>query len=329
MSRYALGSKSVVTYGLEGTKYQKATDTTTEFGVTPNDIDVPNENPQTAMATGGAGRTVYLNSPDEKEYNFSVDAVVHDENVPFEIAIGSSSTTQVDVDSDGTDDYEEIIWTESDRLETATVRHINEDLDHVIYFVGTKASMGLSWSQGDPLEASFDLVPAFAEYDQTESAPSFTPSLDNTKTPFRAHHLGKIDFSRSSDDTSIKELATVMSGDLSLDNGLEVNHHGRGRDGYSVSEETSADGRHDHTLEVKVTDDTLHKEAYENGKPVDVEIPFTREEHSNGEMIDGLIVRLKRCAITNANIPAPGEGTVEGEISLMPTEIEIEMRVPL
>lgn len=327
--RYALGSKGVVTYGIESSKYTKESNPNKEFGLTPNDIEPPNENPQTAMPTGGGGRTVYLNSPDEKEYNFSASTVVHNEEIPLEIAIGDRATETVDIGSTGTDDYEKITWTESDRLTTATIRHINTDLDHVRYFVGCKANITLSWAQGDPLEAEFDITPAKSEYDENESPSSFTPNQPQDKTPFRAHHLGTVEFTNPSDDSSIKSLATVMGGDLSVDNGLEPNHHGQGRDAYSVSEETAADGRHDHTLDVKVTDTELFRRAHDDEAPVDVEIPFEREEDGDGNIVDGMFVRLKNCTISSADIPYSAEGTVEGSVSLMPRSIEIEMRVPL
>lgn len=330
--RYALGSKGVVTYGLETNKYEKASSPDLEFGLTPNDIDIPNENPHTAMATGGNGRKVYLNSPDEKNYNFSVGTVVFNEDIPFEIAIGSRTTTKVDVNSSGTDDYKKIVWNESDRLETCTIRHLNADLDHVQYFIGCKASVSLSWDTDEHLEAEFDITPAKADYDPSESPSSFSPSLSQDKVPFRATHQGNLKFTNPQDDTLIREVATVMAGELSIDNGLEPNHHGNGRDAYSVSEETGADGKHEHSFDVKVSDTEMFKRAFENDVPVDAEIPFIRDTETidgSEEVVDGLFIRFKNATILNADIPYTAEGTVEGSIELAPREIEIEMRVPL
>lgn len=318
--RYLLASSGVVTFGIETSAYEQASGAATEFGVTSEDIDPPNENPQTAMPTGGHGRQPYVNSPDPREHEIDVPAVVHNPDIPLECAIGERTT------SGGTDDYGSHTFVESDRLETATLRHIQQDADLVAYYVGCKASLDVSWSMGDPLEMSLSWTAARHEFDPGESAPSFTPALDRSKSPYRSHMQGTVTLTSPDDDSNIKEIATVSGGDLSWDNGLEVQHHGDGREGYAVAETTAAD-KYDMSLTWNITDTDLYEQAANDGALVDIEIPFDRGMSSDGSTItDGIIITLEGCTVTDAPMHNPAEGILEGDVAVAPRNTTIEIR---
>lgn len=325
--RYALAGKGGLTYGIEADKYEQAADATIEPGVTNEDIDPPNPNEHTAMPHGGAGRAVFLLSPDPRDYEFDVPVTVHSEDVPFEIALGSrTETTQNQGDPD---EYTEVLFEEESRLPTATWRHFQEDMDFVSYYVGCKANLDIEWSQGDPLQATFGVTAAALAYDDGESPSDTTPTLESDVTPFRAHMAGDLTLSDPDGGGVIKELATVNGGSYSWDNGLESQHHGgeAGRDAWAVAETTAADGRYDMSNTLNITDPELFERAYENKEPVDVEQPFVRSTESDTR-VDAVIVRLKRARIVDAPIPSPAEGVLEGDVQLLPEWTEIEMRVP-
>ncbi|MCU4743457.1 phage tail tube protein [Natronoglomus mannanivorans] len=321
-NRYALAGEGGLTYGVESSPYEQAADATTDPGITNEDIDPPNPNEHTAMSHGGTGRVVFLNSPDEKDYEFDVPTVVHDENAPFEIALGSRTETD-----EG--DYTSVLFEEASRLPTATFRHFQADLDFVSYYVGCKANLGIEWGQGDPLQATFSVTAAQLGYDDTESPGSYPSGLDTSVSPYRAHMAGDLTLSEPDGGGIIKDIATVNSGSFNWDNGLEAQHHGGdpGREAYAVAETTAAEGRYDWSITPNITDTDLFERAYQNDDPVDVEQPFVRQD-SNGTIVDGVIVRGKRCTITDAPIPSPSEGVLEGDISLLPESTEIEIRVP-
>jgi len=335
-TRYGLGSLGALTYGIESTAYSQETGPNTEFGITNEDIEPSNENPQTAMATGGGGRQPYVQSPDPKEYNFDVPTVIHDPNAPIEIALGSRQET-TGVDPDGAagsgDEYDEYLFTEADRLPTATIRHVQQDLDMVAYYVGCKANLTAEWSLGDPLQFSFDIQAAKHSFDPSESAPSISPTLPTDISPYRAHMQGNLTL----DDQGgalVTEVATVNGGSWGIDNGLEAQHHGgdgtgADRDAYSVAETTAAD-KHDISLDLNVTDTDLYEEAANNDRLLDAEIPCTRQVHSGTDtIIDGVIFRANACKLINAPLPRPVEGVIEGEVGLAPQGgVEIEVRSP-
>lgn len=327
-NRYLLGSRGLVTYGIEGTPYTKATDASTEFGYTNDEVEPPNENPHTPMPTGGVDGP-YVNSPDQREHEIDVTTVPTDKAPPLETALGSR--TESDVLDPG---YEEIIFSEERPLETMTVRHVQTDADMVAYYVGCKSNLDVSFSQGDPVNFDYSITAARQEYDDTEAAPAISSSLPTDVSPYRFHMVGDMTLSNPADSSVIKEVATITAGDLSWDNGLEVNHHGKNddtdtcREGYSVSEETNAE-RYDMSVDVKVTDADLYARAANNESAVDVEIPFTRETDGSGNIIDGMFLRLNDCTVTDAPMPNNPEGTIEATIGLLPLSTEIEIRRPL
>lgn len=325
--RYALSSEGGLTYGIEADPYERAADPTIDPGITNEEIEPPNPNEHTAMAHGGAGRSVFVLSPDERDYEFDVPTVVHDGNAPFEIALGSRTETTRNEGAD--DEYEEVLFEEADRLPTATFRHFQTDLDFVSYYVGTKASLDVEWDAEDPLQATFSCTAAALSYDDEEEPADTDPDLDTDVSPYRAHMAGDVTLSEPDDGGVVSEIATVTGGSLSWDNGLEAQHHGgdSGREAYAVAETTAADGRYDMSITVNVTDTDLFARAYENAAPVDVEIPFIREE-ANETRTDAVIVRLQRCRIVDAPIPAGGEDVVETDVQVFPESTEIEVRVP-
>jgi len=324
--RYGLGSQGVLTYGMEGTAYSEASSTDTEVGITNEDIEPPNENPQTAMATGGGGRQPYIQSPDPKDHEFDVPAVVHTPDAPLETALGSRTQTSKT-------DYTEYLFEEADRLPTMTVRHVQTDLDLVAYYVGCKSDLTMEWSLGDPLQMTLSIVAAAMNYDPSESAPSITPSLPTDVSPYRSHMQGNLTLNETSGGSLFKEVATVNGGEWSIGNGLEAQHHGgdgsgADRDAYSVAETTAAD-KYDLSLDLNVTDTDLYERAYNNGALLDAEIPFAREV-SSGTIIDGVILRANGCRLTEGPIPRPGEGVIEGTVGLAPQNgVEIEIREPV
>lgn len=334
MVRYLLASDGVLTFGIEGTAYSQASNASNYFGLIREDADPPNPNPQTPMATGGKSRGVYVNSPDPKEYEFDVPVQLVDANPPLEVALGSRTDNGTQ-DPDGTsgngDEYNEVKFTEADRLPTMTVGHW-QDGNLEAYYTGTKASLSMSASQGEPLATTFNCMAAGLSPTTSESgSPSAAPSLSiPQESPYRFWMLEDITVSRTSDGTQVGPIKTATSVDFSLDNGLEANHHGRGRDAYSISEET-AEEKHDHTLGLTQTDYVWYDEAYNDGEPMDFEFVFNKNPTSTAsrsDYRDALYIRLNGTTIDAANSPVPGEGKLEPDIGLMPRSMEIEIHQP-
>lgn len=318
-TRYGLGSKGLVSYGIESTPYSQAASADTEVGITNEDIEPPNENPQTPMPTGGGGRQPYVQSPDPKEHEFDIPSVIHTPDAPFEIALGSRAQTSQT-------DYTEYLFTEADVLPTATFRHVQTDVGLVAYYVGAKADLTIEWSLGDPLQATLSVVAAEHVYDPAESPPAVSPSLPTDVSPYRSHMQGNLSIS----DGLTKEVATINGGTYGVSNGLEAQHHGSDgtggdRDAYSVAETTAAD-KYDISVDMNVTDTDLYQHAYENGALVDAEIPFARQV-SSGTIVDGVILRANQCRLLEGPVPRPGEGVIEGSVGLAPQGgVEIEIR---
>ena len=321
--RYGLGGQGALTHAIESEPYTQEDSPDTEFGITTEDIDPWNENPQTAMPHGGAGRQPYIQSPDPKEPEFDVPSVLHSPDIPLEIALGERTETSED-------DYTAHVFSESDTLDTATIRHIQMDLDMVAYYIGCKADVDIEWSQGDPVEVTLNVTAAEHTFDPGESAPSFSPSLPTDVSPYRAHMQGNLTVEASADSSLITEVATVTGGSWSIDNGLEHQHHGGDgtgpdRSAYSVAETTAAD-KYDITLDLNVTDTELYQEVANEDRLVDVEIPFVRE-YDGGQIVDGMILRANECKLIDAPMPRPGEGVIEGQVGLAPQGgVEIEIR---
>ena len=320
--RYALGGQGLLSYGIESNAYSQASSADTEFGITSEDIEPYNENPQTAMPTGGGGRQPYVQSPDPKEPELDVPTVVHTPDIPYELALGSRTTTSKT-------NYDEHLITEADRLPTATIRHVQSDLDMVAYYIGAKANLDLEWSQGDPLESTFAITAAEHSFDPADTAPSISPTMPSDVSPYRGHMQGNLTLDDQT-GSLVHEVATINGGSWSVDNGLEVQHHGSDGDGgnrygYSVAETTAAD-KYDLSLDANITDTDLYEEAYSGGTLLDAEIPFAREMNS-GTIVDGVILRANACKVTDGPIPRPGEGVIEGTIQLAPQDgVEIEIR---
>jgi|GEM_PF-1917895 len=325
--RYAQASHGQVSYGSEGTAYEKAGSTDGYFGLVTDDVEVVNPNEVTPMATSGGRRGPHVNSPDPRTYEFEVPFLVLDHGAPFEYALGNRSTTSKDPDgtADSGDEYTEYLFTEADKLPTMTVEHQQEDVGLQEWFVGSKANLELSAEQGDPLEATMAVTAAKREYDDAPESYT-TLSVPQNRSPFRFWMAGDVTLSDPADGSTVDTVATVSGIDLSWENGLEPQHTGTGRDAHAVAETTGAE-KYDMSITVTVTDTALYRRAAEDQVPVDVEIPFYRPP-GNGSVTDALFIRLKGCTVTSAPIPDAGEGVVESEVGLAPRETEIEIRDP-
>ena len=332
-SRYLLGSQGVVLWQSETDAYEsEVTDDGTnitnlgdfdELGFSTEDIELPNENPHTPMPTGGFDGP-YVNSEDPREHTFDAGTVLVDENAPFEHVLGAEEVDESAVE------YDAYIYTPSRPVPTMTVIYQQEDADLLVPDVGCKADATISWSMEDPLEVSYSITAASQDVDAIENlgTAEYTPGIETGLQPFRSEMLGTVSLSEG----LTKEIATITGGEIAYTNGHEVNHHGDGREGYSVSEETNAE-RYDISLDYKPTDDELFEHAATNGDLVDIEIPFTRAEAS-GTITDGVIISLDDCTITDAPMPQASEGSLESSFSVLPSHatdagMTIEIRRPV
>jgi hypothetical protein len=324
--RYFAASLGQVSYGIESSKYSKASDLSNWFGFVTEDVEPPNPNPHTAKSTGGQRRGPYALSPDAKEYELEVPFEIVDHNAPLEVALGQRTTTAKDPDGDSTDEYNEHLITEQDKLPTLTLQHQQEDADLQAWYIGGKANLEISAQQGEAVTGNMSFM--FPKMDFDDAVTSGYTSLSiPQKSPFRFWMKGDVELTDPADDSSVKTVATVSGFSCSWDNGLEVNHHGDGRDGYSVKETTGAE-KYDHSLTVTVVDTDLYRRAAENKEKVDVEIPITRDP-SAPTPYDAMYIRLLGCKIVDAPMPNPSEGDLEADIALQPTNTEIEIREPL
>jgi hypothetical protein len=337
MVRYLQASEGVIAFGVEGAAYSKATSVDQYFGLIREDVEPPNPNPQTPMSTAGERRGPHLNSPDPKELSFDVPFQPLDEKPPYEVALGTRTTSQVDPDGNAGsgDEYQKDVITEANRLPTMTVGHWQSDGSSDVlesYYIGTKASLEMSASQGEPLSVTMSLMSA--ELDATtpsNGTPGAAPTLNvPQQTPYRFWMLGDIDMSLSSDGSAVKTLGSVHSFDLSWDNGLESNNHGNGRDAYSISEST-AEEKYDHSLGVTIEDMELYERAYNDGEPVDIEILLNKNPASGAarsDLRDAMYLRLNGATINSGPSPLPGEGKIEADIGVSPRNTEIEIHTP-
>lgn len=317
--RYAQASEGYESFGIEGTAYTKASSLGEHFGLIRDDVDYPNPNPQTSMTTGGEGRQPYVNSADAIDREFDITATAIDANAPIECALGTRTTTSET-------DHDVHLFEEADVLPTATIEHVQEDIGLVEWFIGCKASLSISASEGDAVTFDFSWTAADHEFEESlgNESPPNPPELD----PYRFNMIGEITLANPSDGSTVKPVATPNSVDLGWDNGNETRHHGQGREAYAVAE-TTAEGKYDMSMDVDVEDTDLYRRAAQNDVPVDVEIVFDRDfGYDASTMTDCVIVRLKNCTISDAPIPNASEGVVEASIALMPTDTEIEIRLP-
>ena len=331
MSRYALGVNSQLRYGIETESYTLEESepgnfsNLNEFGLLTEDIDVPNPNQHQSVpqaTTTGA----YVHSPQQLEYEFDVEVRPQD---PGDFGILEAVLGDVESGENLGDEFEFDTYSINRPLATATIAHVQTDIDIIQWFGGCKGSLTISAAQGDPLTFSYGVTAAFRDYDPEQSAPAISSAVSTDVQPYHWVHLGEVTYANTL-------IATVTSIDLSLDNGLEANHHGDageelGRDAYSVSEETNAEMLDGQSLEYKVENADLFEEAAENKAEVDIEIPFQRvTDDSDGFVIqDGVIIRLDGSKITDAPIPYTAEGSIDGSVEFNAKDLEIEVREEL
>jgi len=312
MVRYALADQGQVSYGVEATPYTKEA-AAKYFGLLSEDIEFPGgQNPQTRLKARGTKRGPYIHSPDIKEYGWPMPIIPIDHNIPLEIAIGERLITSET-------GYDKHLFKESDILQTATIEHVQKDLDFAEWFIGSKASISsMKAAVGDPVSIDMDITSAKHEFDDTGG---HTPPILGLpkKTPFMFWMVCGVEY-------GAKEIATINSFDVSIDNGLTPRHHGCNREAYTIVEDTSAD-KYEVTLGIDIVDTDLFKEAAEDGALKNLTIPIPRRVDT-GVMVDGMIIRLEDCKIPEANIPSPAQGPVETDITVLPLGIEIEIRTP-
>lgn len=322
MVRYLQASEGQTSYGIESSAYTQASSSTTPFGIIRDDHDPPAPNPQQALPTEGAGRKPYVNSPEPIDYEWSIPFDVLDHNAPFEIALGSRTSTTKN--SGNADEYTEHLFQLANRLPTATIQHNQADVGLEAHYIGTKGNLSLSASQGEILGAEMTTKPAALTY---STGVSTAPSLGIPEmTPFRFNHVGDVTLSDPSDGSTIKTLATISAVDWSIDNGLEANHHG-GREPYAIKETTAGELFGTNSYDLTIEDLDLYKRAVDDKAPVDIEVPFVRET-ANGTDIDAVYIRDLNAKITSAPVPRPSEGDLVPSVEVSPTDAEIEIREP-
>lgn len=339
MVRYLQASEGVLAYAIEATAYTAETTVDQYFGLIREDVEPNNDNPITPMATSGERRGPHVNSPDPKEYSFDLPCQPIDEKTPYEVALGTRTTTAT-VDPDSTassgDEYQKDVITEANRLPTMTVGHWQSDGTNPVLeakYAGTKASLNMSASQGEPLSVTFSLMSASLNSTTASSGtPGAAPSLGIPQvSPYRFWMLGDVDIDLSSDGSNVKTLGSVHSFDLGWDNGLESNNHGNGREAYSISEGT-AEEKYDMTLGVTIEDMDLYERAYNDDAPVDIELLLQKdpsETATRSDLRDAMYIRLNGCTVISGPSPVPGEGKIEADIGIRPRNTEIEIHTPV
>ena len=319
-NRYILADQSQISYAIEDTAYTKKTPANKYFGYLSEDIDFPSgQNPTTMLKAKGTTRAPYVHSPDQKDYEFSLPIIPLDHNIPLEIALGERTITDQTT-------YERHLFDEADLLPTATIEHIQKDLDFVEWYIGSKANLNISGAVGEPINVTLDIVSAKHDW-QTGLGEGVgeheIPALGLPKSKVPYMFWMTCGVKRGSDD-----LATINSFDIGVDNGLTPRHHGCGRDAYAIAEETSAD-KYDCTLGLDIIDLDLWTDAVENNDMEDIEIPIVRQLNEGGTVIlDGIIIRLKDCKVEEAFLNSPAEGMIESDVKVSPLAIEIEIRKP-
>jgi hypothetical protein len=322
MVRYAQASEGQTSYGIEGTRYSQASSSTTYFGFIRDDHEPPAPNPHQTLTTEGADRVPYVNSPEPIDYEWTVPFDVLDHNAPFEVALGSRTSTTKN--SGSADEYTEHLFELANRLPTMTLQHNQADLSLEAHYIGTKANLSLSASQGEILSAEMTVRPAQLTYNDSVST---TPNLGiPEQDPFRFSHVGDMTLTDPSNGSTIKTVAEITAVDWSIDNGLEANHHG-GREPYAIKETTAGDLLGTNTYDVTITDLDLYKRAVDNQARVNIEVPFVRDTES-GTDTDAIYIRDKKAKIVDAPVPRSSEGDLVPSIEVAPTDTEIEVREP-
>jgi hypothetical protein len=327
--RYFQASRSYLSWGDEGTPYEKAATSNQIFGITSQDVAFPNPNPHGVLPTGGHRRGPVVHHALEREYAIPVGYDLLDENAPLHAALGSLTATARDPDSTPAtgDEYTEYLFEEADKLPTITIEHGQEDADLLEWFVGAKSNLGISIAKGQPVRVTQDFMAPIAEpYDDT--TPTFAAlAYDETLQPFKFTDMLPTAVTLAADGSPVDTLETVDGMDLGWDNGLEVQHHGNGRDGYSVTENVSA-AKYDAKLSLTLKDLTMWKRVRDDGDLVNLETQFVRETGTGGVAIDAFIVRLLDCKVIDLPMPRPAEGRITGDLVVSPLNTELEIRRP-
>lgn len=318
--RYALADEGQATYAIESSAYSKESTVDQYLGYLTEDISFPGgQNPHTQHSSGGTDRKPYNQSPDVKEFDFEIPILPYDSNIPLEIAIGSRAQEDI-TDDDGAKVGTRHKFRLGNTLPTATIRHDQKDLGVSEWFIGTKASLDIEASIGDPLQMTLNCMAAKHEFDD---APESFPSLElpKQKSLFRFHM-------RKGITLGADPLLALSGFSASIDNGLEALYHGENnRDAYAIAETTNSD-LFDVTLNATILDLDLYKKAVNNESKVDIEIPIIRGEAEDGTNNDGVVVRFLNSNILTADIPFQSEGNLEHDIEVAPEGFEVDILEP-
>lgn len=335
MARYFAAASGQLSYAIETTAYSEEGTIDKYFGIMREDITPPNPNPHTPMATGGARRGPHVLSPDPREYEFDIVYDVLDHLPPFQTALGKLTTTAKDPDATASsgDEYNEHLFEEADTLKTMSVQH-DQDGELKEAYVGVKTNLNITAERGEPVTATQSAMAAQKGTEDTASPSAPALGIPQDKAPFRFWMLDPISVTRTSDGSSVWDLQTASSLDLSWDNGLEAQHHNddqASRDAYSVAETTSEE-KYDMTVSAVIEDLNAYNEASQDNAITDWEIPFVRalvnNDNGNDIRTDALIITLKECKVTSAPVPSDADTPIDHDITLQPRDTTIAIHEP-
>jgi len=323
MVRYVRAELGETDWLKETSAYSIETGTGNLFGYVVDDIDFVNPNTQTPKASAGQARRPYLNSPDQREYTFSLTVQPVNPEIPLEMALGERTHTSGIVDGGAGYTY---AWSEDDKLDTFTIKHYQSGFDSDTLeerFGGCKASMSITGSANEPIEFSFDVTAA--KHTAASGISASYPSQDLSQSGiYKYHMLEEVVFS-GDQGTSLSGI--INSFDFSWDNGLEARYNqteGSGvqnREPYSVVETTAAE-KYDMSINIDVTSMEEYMRAYEDDEKFNLILKFWKDDT---DKTDGMKITLSGCTISDAPMPLRSEGHVDADLELMPLYTDIEM----
>lgn len=224
--------------------------------------------------------------------------------------------------------YQEDVFSYADVLPTATFQRNQSDIQLQDQVIGCKASFEMSWRAGEVVKGKLGVLGA------SRPAPSVVSSLPaintpSNRVPFRALHLGDVTLTKTSDQSAVKTVSTVVGGTLGVDAGLKANQHGKGRGNYSISEEAEAASLFKAKLTVNVIDTDLYLRSVTDDVLIDAKIPFDVDLGYGASYTRGMVATLTGCKVIDAPIPKKINGVLQSEITLSPTDFGLKIRTPI
>lgn len=330
VARYIHGAEGQGSWADEAQPYTLEATIDQYFGLFLSDITWPNGNPKTPLPAQGERRGPHVLSSDAKTYPFEIEYAVLDQQPPFHNALGKVTVTNEDPDATpGTgDEYTKYLFEEANRLPTISVAAGQQDdgvalLDQ--FFAGVKSNLRVEASQGELVRFTQAFKGTLRTDDDATPAPPALNIPDSVE-PFKFWMLGDIAFDQSDGGGNMATLATVNQVSGGWDNGIEENHHGKGREPFSISETIGA-AKYEWTLGITVTDLEYYHMARDDKEPVDITVPFHRPP-GQASLTDASILTLEDSKITDAPFPYNREGHVEKQISVQPRNTSLELRIP-